>query len=52
MAVASVDAAVGEAYARGLHKLMAYKDEYESRGCTSTPSSAPESAPSSARARR
>jgi indolepyruvate ferredoxin oxidoreductase len=29
MAVARIDAAIGEAYARGLYKLMAYKDEYE-----------------------
>jgi len=29
MAVARVDLAVAEAYARGLHKLMACKDEYE-----------------------
>jgi indolepyruvate ferredoxin oxidoreductase len=29
MSVARVDAQIGEAYARGLYKLMAYKDEYE-----------------------
>ncbi len=29
MEVARVDAEVGEAYARGLYKLMSYKDEYE-----------------------
>jgi indolepyruvate ferredoxin oxidoreductase len=29
MAVAAVDEEIGAAYARSLHKLMAYKDEYE-----------------------
>ena len=29
MRVAGIDAEVGAAYARGLHKLMTYKDEYE-----------------------